>query len=116
MQETLIYLATVLPVIFLLIMVYYVDRFREPPRFIVGTFFLGVGIAFPLHFFIIIVEKIIGPLVGIDPESLGSYQMFFRAAYLEVSLKFAFLIFFFARLTEFDEPMDPIIYVAALGF
>ena len=39
MQETLIYLATVLPVIFLLIMVYYVDRFREPPRFIVGTFF-----------------------------------------------------------------------------
>ena len=115
MQETLIYLATVLPVIFLLIMVYYVDRFREPPRFIVGTFFLGVGIAFPLHFFIIIVEKIIGPLVSIDPESLGSYQMFFRAAYLEESLKFAFLIYFCARLTELDEPMDPIIYGAALG-
>ena len=36
---------------------------------------------------LIIVEKIIGPLVGIDPESLGSYQMFFRAAYLEESLK-----------------------------
>ncbi len=116
MQETLIYLATILPVVLLLPMIYYVDRFREPPRFIVGTFFLGVGLIFPLHLLIIIVEDLIGPLVGIDPNAdWGSYMAFFRAAYLEESLKFAFLIYFCARLTELNEPMDPIIYGAALG-
>ncbi len=115
MQETLIYLATVLPVVLLLAMVYYVDRFREPPRFIVGTFFLGVGLVFPLQLLIIIVEDVLGPLFGIDPEGFGAYQMFFRAAYLEESLKFAFLIYFCARLKDLDEPMDPIVYGAALG-
>ena len=115
MQLTLIYLATVFPVVLLLIMVYYVDRFREPPRFIIGTFFLGVGLVYPLHLFIIIVEGVIAPLVGIDPENWGAYQNFFRAAYLEESLKFIFLIYFCARLSEMDEPMDPIIYGAALG-
>ena len=115
MQLTLIYLATALPVLLLLTMVYYVDRFREPPRFVVGTFFLGVGLVYPLHLFIIIVEGVIAPLVGIDPENWGAYQNFFRAAYLEESLKFIFLIYFCARLSEMDEPMDPILYGAALG-
>ena len=115
MELTLIYLATALPVVLLLGAIYYVDRFQEPPRFIVGTFFLGVGLVYPLRFFIIIVEDVIGPGVGIDPESWGAYQNFFRAAYLEESLKFIFLIYFCARLTEMDEPIDPIIYGAALG-
>ena len=92
MQLTLIYLATALPIVFLLTIVYYVDRFREPPRFIIGTFFLGVGLVYPLRFFIIIVEDVIAPLVGIDPGNWGAYQNFFRAAYLEESLKFIFLI------------------------
>ncbi len=115
MQLTLIYLATALPVVLLLGIIYYVDRFREPPRFIIGTFFLGVGLVYPLYLFIIIVEDVIAPLVGIDPGNWGAYQNFFRAAYLEESLKFIFLIYFCARLSEMDEPMDPIIYGAALG-
>ena len=115
MQLTLIYLATALPVVLLLGIVYYVDRFREPPRFIIGTFFLGVGLVYPLYLFIIIVEDIIAPLVGIDPGNWGAYQNFFRAAYLEESLKFIFLIYFCSRLSEMDEPIDPIIYGAALG-
>ena len=115
MQLTLIYLATALPVLLLLTMVYYVDRFREPPRFVIGTFFLGVGLVYPLHLFIIIVEDLIAPLVGIDPGNWGAYQNFFRAAYLEESLKFIFLIYFCSRLTDMDEPIDPIIYGAALG-
>ena len=115
MQLTLIYLATALPVVLLLGIVYYVDRFKEPPRFVVGTFFLGVGLVYPLRFFIIIVEDVIGPIVGIDPESWGAYQNFFRAAYLEESLKFIFLIYFCSRLSAMDEPMDPVIYGAALG-
>ena len=115
MQLTLIYLATALPVVLLLGIVYYVDRFREPPRFIVGTFFLGVGLVYPLYLFIIIVEDVIAPLVGIDPGNWGAYQNFFRAAYLEESLKFIFLIYFCARLSDMDEPIDPIIYGAALG-
>ena len=115
MQLTLIYLSTALPIVILLTIVYYVDRFREPPRFVIGTFFLGVGLVYPLYLFIIIVEDVIAPLVGIDPGNWGAYQNFFRAAYLEESLKFIFLIYFCARLSEMDEPMDPIIYGAALG-
>ena len=115
MQLTLIYLATALPIVILLTIVYYVDRFREPPRFIIGTFFLGVGLVYPLYLFIIIVEDVIAPLVGIDPGNWGAYQNFFRAAYLEESLKFIFLIYFCSRLSAMDEPMDPVIYGAALG-
>ena len=40
---------------------------------------------------------------------------FFRAAFLEEGIKFALLIFFCVRLSELNEPMDAIVYGAAIG-
>ena len=43
------------------------------------------------------------------------FCMFFRAAFLEEGLKFALLIFFCVRLSDLNEPMDAIVYGAAIG-
>ena len=40
---------------------------------------------------------------------------FFRAAFLEEGLKFALLLFFCVRLSALNEPMDAIVYGAAIG-
>ena len=42
-------------------------------------------------------------------------MMFFRAAFLEEGVKFAILLFFCVRLSALNEPMDAIIYGAAIG-
>ena len=42
-------------------------------------------------------------------------MMFFRAAFLEEGLKFAYLLFFCVRLSALNEPMDAIVYGAAIG-
>ena len=43
------------------------------------------------------------------------YDSFFRAAFLEEGIKFALLIFFCVRLSALNEPMDAIVYGAAIG-
>ena len=44
-----------------------------------------------------------------------AFLHFFRAAFLEEGLKFALLIFFCVRLSDLNEPMDAIVYGAAIG-
>ena len=81
-----------------------------------------------------ITEDHLAPLLGLDMEAYrewydGGYKeegsitpvaelvflSFFRAAFLEEGLKFALLIFFCVRLSDLNEPMDAIIYGAAIG-
>ena len=137
-EPTLLYLATILPPILLLIIIWKVDYFKEPGHLLAASFLLGAAIGLPLYLFINIVEDILAPLVGLDLQSLNdaeykirhklwdpqkdvfpwleaAYMNFLRAAYLEESIKFALIIFFCVRLTNLDEPMDAIVYAAAIG-
>ena len=52
---------------------------------------------------------------AITPVAEHVFQSFFRAAFLEEGIKFALLIFFCVRLSDLNEPMDAIVYGAAIG-
>ena len=116
-EPTLLYLATILPPILLLIIIWKVDRFKEPGHLLAASFLLGAAIGLPLDLLIGIVEDILAPLLGLDLQNLkdadykleynlwdpqkdvypwleAAYMNFLRAAYLEESIKFALIIFF----------------------
>ena len=133
-DPSFIYLATILPPILLGVTIWKSDRFPEPGKFLVASFLLGVSIIFPLDLFIKISEDHIAPLLGIDldsitawnegawkednavyPAAARTFMSFFRAAFLEEGIKFALLIFFCVRLSDLNEPMDAIVYGAAIG-
>ena len=126
-----IYLATVLPPIILGLIIWKSDKFPEPGKFLVTAFLLGVSIFLPLDFLILIAENHIGPMLGLNMTDYNLYQRgendegftigahafmhFFRAAFLEEGLKFALLIFICVKLDALDEPIDAIVYGAAIG-
>ena len=126
-----IYLATVIPPILIGIGIWKSDKFPEPGKFLVTAFLLGVSIFLPLDFLIIIAEKHLGPLLGLNLDEYNlyregkqeegftwaahAYMHFFRAAFLEEGLKFALLIFICVKLEALDEPIDAIVYGASIG-
>jgi protease PrsW len=116
------------------ILVWKSDRFPEPGKFLFSSFLLGASIILPLQLFIMLAEHHLGPLLGLDisayneyidggykvagaefPTAENAFQSFFRAAFLEEGIKFALLIFFCVRLSALNEPMDAIVYGAAIG-
>lgn len=133
-DPSFLYISTVLPPILLGIIVWKSDRFPEPGKFLFASFLLGASIILPLQLFIMLAEDHLGPLLGLDisaynkyidggykvdgavfPAAENAYQSFFRAAFLEEGIKFALLIFFCVRLSDLNEPMDAIVYGAAIG-
>jgi len=127
---TILYLSTVLPPIILGIIIWKSDRFHEPGKFLAASFLLGVSISLPLDLLILITENIFAPMMGLEPKlyydfkpdggsefpyAESAFLNFFRAAFLEEGLKFALLIFFCVRLADLNEPMDAIVYSAAIG-
>ena len=79
-------------------------------------------------------EDHLARMIGLDLEAIKTYRdggwkdegakypggelafmHFFRAAFLEEGIKFALLIFFCVRLSDLNEPMDAIVYGAAIG-
>ena len=133
-DPSFLYLSTVLPPIILGIIIWKSDRFQEPGKFLVASFLLGISIILPLDLLIMITEHHLAPLLGLDLEAYrewqaGGYkdegaiapiaehvfQSFFRAAFLEEGIKFALLIFFCVRLSDLNEPIDAIVYGAAIG-
>ena len=133
-DPSFIYLATILPPILLGIIIWKSDKFPEPGKFLIASFLLGVSIILPLDFLITITEDHIAPMLGLDLEAIKAwnegawkeegavypaaertFMSFFRAAFLEESLKFALLLFFCVRLSALNEPMDAIVYGAAIG-
>ena len=133
-DPSFLYLVTILPPMILGIIIWKSDKFPEPGKFLVASFLLGVSIIFPLHLFVMITEDHIAPLLGLDldaitrwnegawkednavyPAAERTFMSFFRAAFLEEGIKFALLIFFCVRLSDLNEPMDAIVYGAAIG-
>ncbi|MDC1378516.1 PrsW family intramembrane metalloprotease [Pelagibacteraceae bacterium] len=133
-DPSFIYLVTILPPILLGIIIWKSDKFPEPGKFLIASFLLGVSIILPLDLFIRITQDHIAPMLGLDLEALKAWEegawreegvvvpaaertfmSFFRAAFLEEGLKFALLLFFCARLSALNEPMDAMVYGAAIG-
>lgn len=110
-------LYAILPVILIFYYVYRRDKFPEPPRVVLVTFLLGVGITFPLGILIIAFEGFAETL-NLGIESSNFFMSFIRAAFLEEMMKFFVIIFYCLHLDHFDEPMDALVYgvAASLGF
>ena len=122
-DPSFIYLATILPPILLGVAIWKSDRFPEPGKFLIASFLLGVSIYLPLDFLIMLTEDHLARFIGLNLENDSTnyrggeraFLHFFRAAFLEEGIKFALLIFFCVRLSDLNEPMDAIVYGAAIG-
>ena len=116
-----LYLSTILPPIILGVIIWKTDRFQEPAHLLLASFLIGFAIALPLDLLIAITHDVIAPALNLDLDAKEAtvaefaFMHFFRAAFLEEGIKFALLIFFCVRLADLNEPMDAIIYAAAIG-
>ena len=86
------------------------DKFPEPNYLIIQTFFVGVFICWPAGF--------LNSYIPLLEEHLGISDMSFLAGFTEEPLKFLAFMLFIKAKTEFNEPMDAIVYgtTISLGF
>ena len=95
-----------------LILYYFIksDKFTEPSSLIIKTFLLGLLICIPageLNYYLIWL-----------PEANTGIDLSFLAGVTEETLKFLALYFYIRKKTDFNEPMDAIVYgtLISLGF
>ena len=93
------------------------DLNPEPARMLWRTFGWGVAICLPVIPVELAVGKLIAPLSAL-PYAHGLAHALLGAAVPEELFKFAVVVLVCMRSSEFDEPMDGIVYgaVASLGF
>ena len=109
-------LAAIIPAILILFYVYKQDEFPEPRPIVIKTFLFGCAIT--------LVVKLLIPAFDdysqkyFTGETYYFFDSFIRAAFLEEFFKLFILVFYCSRKTEFDEPMDGLVYgvAASLGF
>ena len=113
-DKIFLFLIAILPTLALLIFFVYSDKFKEPKKTVLSTFILGIFIIAPLEVFHYGTTMILGEPI----EYNAFFRAFFAAAFLEELFKFCVLFFFCTKFTEFNEPMDGIVYgiTASLGF
>ena len=113
-DKIFLFLTAILPTLALLLFFMYSDKFVEPKKTVLSTFILGIFIIAPLEVFHYGTEMILGEPI----EYNAFFKAFFAAAFLEELFKFCVLFFFCTKFTEFNEPMDGIVYgiTASLGF
>ncbi len=111
------FLATVLPSIVLVYFFSTQDRFPEPKKLIISTFILGILITIPAYYFNTYLADYIY-LNYFSNEYYYAIDNFFVGPFVEEILKFLVILLFCYRLSDFDEPMDGLVYgaSAALGF
>lgn len=101
----------------LLLLWYFVrqDAFPEPPRVIWATFFWGVAIVVPVVPLAMALQAL---AAGGPPLYAALGSAFLGAAVPEEFFKLMVLLLYCRRHSEFDEPMDGIVYGVAvsLGF
>ncbi len=113
------YLVAVSAIVPSLLLVWYFhshDAYPEPPRVLWTTFLLGIVAVIPAA----IIEIVIEPFLGGTGSyfAYGALDAFLAAAIPEELCKLAVLLGYSMRRSEFNEPMDGIVYgaVASLGF
>ena len=100
----------------ILIVVYFFlrDRFKEPPRIVIYTFVLGVLSCIPIAIGNIYLDSY-GDSLYTSQFAYDFYTHMLRAAFHEELYKFLILFYFCSRHTEFNEPMDAVVYGIAVS-
>ena len=112
----IIYILAILPAALITYYVYQKDFFPEDISEVVVTFLLGSSIVLFLHLLIPLAESI--SVFFFSDVAKHAYFSFFRAATLEECMKFFVVYFYCYKLSNFNEPMDAIVFstAASLGF
>jgi len=94
------------------------DVFREPPKVLWATFFLGVLTIPGVLLVVLPFEGLVGLEEINEPYTQGFSTAFLHAAVPEEFFKFLVLYFYARRNPAFDEPADGIVYgvASSLGF
>ena len=112
------YLWAVSPSIIILIIIYLLDKFREPKGTVIASFLLGCGFVVILWFLKIPYEFLYASFGNDDYWDYWIWTMYLEAGFFEESCKFGVLYLYCLKYKNFNEPMDAIIYGVAvsLGF
>jgi len=114
-MDLILLLVTILPPVLIVIIFAVSDKFKEPNKEIFLVFISGILITIPAYY----TNNFLSDLYLNYPFiSEGLATSFLSAAVVEEGLKFLVLYFVVYRLSEFNEPMDAIVYgvCASLGF
>ena len=108
--------AAVAPGFIILFYIFRQDLFPEPKKIVFKTFIFGAAIILALDLILADIDKYAEKFFS--GEGFNFFDNFIRAAFIEEFFKMIVLIFFCTRKDEFDEPMDGLVYGAAvsLGF
>ena len=106
-------LITIVPSILILLYFFLSDKFKEPKQTIAIVFFLGICICLPAGYINSFIEN--------NFKDLFSERLLFSflgPAWCEELLKFIILYYVVLKRSEFNEPMDGIVYgvTVSLGF
>ena len=114
-MEIVLLLITIIPPILIVIIFVVSDKFREPNKEIILVFICGILITIPAYFTNTFLYNL---YLNYSFISKGLAESFLSPAVVEEGLKFLVLYFVVYRLSEFNEPMDAIVYgvCASLGF
>ena len=107
------------PAILIVIFFYFQDRFKEPPILVLQAFFLGVMTIIPIVVFNnMFLDNYCWNRIEGSYFAKDFHFNMIRAAFQEEMWKFVVLYYFCSRFTDFNEPMDGIVYGVAvsLGF
>jgi len=109
-------LAATIPAILILFYVYKQDKFPEPRPIVIKTFLFGCAITLAIKLLIPVFDDYSHKYF--TGETYYFFDSFIRAAFLEELFKLFVLVFYCSRKTEFDEPMDGLVYgvAASLGY
>tara|TARA_B100001121_G_scaffold197020_1_gene172267 strand:+ start:18 stop:698 length:681 start_codon:yes stop_codon:yes gene_type:complete len=108
-------LITIVPSIIILLYFFFSDKFKEPKQSILLIFFLGICICFPAGYINDFMYETFNDGSDLSERLLIS---FFGPAWCEELLKFIILYYVVLKRSEFNEPMDGIVYgvTVSLGF
>ncbi|MCY0877089.1 MAG: PrsW family glutamic-type intramembrane protease [Firmicutes bacterium] len=106
----------ILPAIIGLVIVYMLDRHREPPLYVAGLFILGALVVLPAGLF----ERTLLDAYSAAPDMPTGYlatllTAFFVAGAVEETCKGVVFWRFVYHKPVFDEPYDGVVYAVAIG-
>lgn len=109
-----VFIAGILPAIFLVVFIYWKDKYqREPWKWIGKAFYYGIISAIP----VVIIELILPKMPNTD-YGTSAYNAFIGAAVPEECMKMLFFWLLIRKNPFFDERMDGIVYACcvSMGF
>ena len=104
----------ILPALFFILLIYFKDKYsKEPIKYLIFAFILGMISTLPAS----LLENLIFSNIklNIQLEISAFIEAFFFIAFIEEGIKFLMFRWFIWPKNYFDEPIDGVVYMVAIG-